>query len=285
MISKLFLELYKGKTFTTENFIKGLDLVAEALPDVSIDIPNAPAFVGRFFGQLVADEIIPFSFLEKLLHPLQTESNNIIVSIGTEVFRTIVEMSESMFRGMIEKSSININTLFKPDTFEDLINGLEDETLFALLPLTIGKMIHDGSTADQILDWIESTGIPSDVLSDIVVCQQAIKATLEHVIPNPTTSTIKQELLQEYAPLFIKISSSNEVIEMSCINQAQEFCKEAKFPQDLLVRLFSYLFENNIVKIETFQSWSKESDSSPGKQQALSQANKWLQSLHGDQKL
>lgn len=62
MTSVLLADLY-NHTLSEEDYSKGYDMLLKSLPDLAIDAPSAPTFLGNFIARSIADDCIPPKFL------------------------------------------------------------------------------------------------------------------------------------------------------------------------------------------------------------------------------
>lgn len=58
MTSVLISDLY-GRVITSKDIVRGFDLLLEDLPDLTLDLPDAPHILGNFMARAVADDCIP----------------------------------------------------------------------------------------------------------------------------------------------------------------------------------------------------------------------------------
>merc|ERR1739838_466534 len=78
-----------------------------------------------------------------------------------------------------------------------------------------------------------------------------------------------------------KSSASKIVGEMqrqiALVYALQVFCHGQKWPKGLLLRLFTYMYDLEVVEEEAFIKWKEDlNDAYPGKGKALFQVNQWL---------
>jgi len=68
LVSKLLSGLY-GRLLTSQEIMDGFQNALNAAEDVSLDIPDAPTLLARFFARAVADEIVPPVFFAEANTP------------------------------------------------------------------------------------------------------------------------------------------------------------------------------------------------------------------------
>merc|ERR1712142_1272438 len=65
--------------------------------------------------------------------------------------------------------------------------------------------------------------------------------------------------------------------QIALVYALQVFCHGLKWPKGLLLRLFSYMYDMEVVEEEAFVKWKEDlNDTYPGKGKALFQVNQWL---------
>jgi len=79
-----------------------------------------------------------------------------------------------------------------------------------------------------------------------------------------------------------KPSSASKIVgemqrQIALVYALQVFCHGQKWPKGLLLRLFTYMYDLEVVEEEAFIKWKEDlNDAYPGKGKALFQVNQWL---------
>eukprot|EP00041_Stephanoeca_diplocostata_P018448 m.386554 g.386554 ORF g.386554 m.386554 type:complete len:486 (-) comp21016_c0_seq1:130-1587(-) len=82
LASRLLLRLVLTKTLNMSDVQEGFDRLLNAIPDVTLDTPDADQILGKFFARAVADEILAPSFITRrdsitgTLKPVSQKPNN-----------------------------------------------------------------------------------------------------------------------------------------------------------------------------------------------------------------
>jgi len=65
--------------------------------------------------------------------------------------------------------------------------------------------------------------------------------------------------------------------QIALVYALQVFCHGRQWPKGLLLRLFTYMYDLEVVEEEAFIKWKEDlNDAYPGKGKALFQVNQWL---------
>lgn len=74
-----------------------------------------------------------------------------------------------------------------------------------------------------------------------------------------------------------KGDSSEVQRQIALVYAMQVFCHQKEWPKGLLLRLFTYMYDLEVVEEDAFLKWKEDlNDSYPGKGKALFQVNQWL---------
>lgn len=282
----LLRHFFKHSLMSSAQFEKGFDEVLDALPDLRLDAPLAPKYVGHFLGTGILDEYLSPLYINSALTRLAP--SGLGEAVAASLFNYIVDNEDFEYlRQLCDENGFQIMEYFKPAnrnaTF--LEAWLAKNGLNRLLPSTgdyeeaLRDKLKSEPTVDELLKWIEDT-VPREEWTESAFVQKLLYLVLE-VTTAKTSATeglaAEAEQLEAYAPVFKKFFPDNIGQQTECLVEAQRFCYEKGFPKGLLGLVFRYLYDQDLVDEEAFRAW--ESRAGPGKDQALEEVASQLQWL------
>lgn len=117
LVAELILQLCKDKILTDSQLLQGLDSVFAMLDDIVIDIPQAPAHLAWFIAPLVADDIIPLSFLNRALKPfIESSGAAQAAEIAAEILCNLnQDIPDDKLVELVKKHKLDLLGLLPPD--------------------------------------------------------------------------------------------------------------------------------------------------------------------------
>jgi len=283
----LLRHFFKHSLMSSTLFEKGFDEVLDALPDLRLDAPLAPKYVGHFLGSGLLDEYLSPSYLVSALTRLAPSGLGELVAAS--VFNYIVDNEDfDYLRQLYEENGFQVMDFFKPanrnDAFLDTWlakNGLQ--RLFPAPPSddyeqVLREKLKTEPTVDELLKWIETT-ISRKVWTEAGFAQKLLYLVLEVTTAKVPVDNLAMEAeqLEAFAQVFKKFFPEDIGQQTECLAEAQRFCYEKGFPKGLLGLVFRYLYDQDLVDEEAFRAW--EGQAGPGKAQALEEVASQLQWL------
>lgn len=89
MVSKLLSKLYNAP-FTSQVIQDGFQEALDSLPDISLDVPEAPELLAKFIARAILDEVVPPIFLKnaKIENPAAESTLNLAHALSNDNFRS-----------------------------------------------------------------------------------------------------------------------------------------------------------------------------------------------------
>lgn len=188
---------------------------------------------------------------------------------------------------MMPEASRNDEGLFK-EIDEHGLNFLTP-----LLAMTTGlkrQLSMEPCCPNDVYKWL-CENVSVDLHQDTRFIGILLKSSLQHVTAtstlkpgfDPDTKPFKhlekQEklLFRHLGALLQKFLHDKPDLQLTALYTLQDFCFENNFPKGLMGRLFSYLYDEDIVDEEIFFKWKVDiNENYPGKSKALLQVKTWL---------
>ncbi|XP_031390194.1 eukaryotic translation initiation factor 4G-like [Punica granatum] len=98
LLTKLLINLCKPQDgmLTQVQLIQGFESVLTTLEDAVNDAPKAPEFLGRMFGRVVAENVVPLSEIGRILHEGGEERGQLVeAGLAADVLGSTLEMIQS----------------------------------------------------------------------------------------------------------------------------------------------------------------------------------------------
>eukprot|EP01113_Clastostelium_recurvatum_P048422 TRINITY_DN880_c1_g1_i2.p1 TRINITY_DN880_c1_g1~~TRINITY_DN880_c1_g1_i2.p1 ORF type:complete len:842 (-),score=323.69 TRINITY_DN880_c1_g1_i2:555-2717(-) len=292
-LPKLFKTILDAGVFKEEQLLKGLDKTIELLPDLVTDLPNAAKHFSVFLAQLLDANIIGWSTVfgstsmsastfPSVLQPLvgQGAAPGLAATILCEIlnFSENVEIEESELRQILPK-------MFGKVSEEAMMKYIDEKELSFMLPTFtaqkhLEEMLKQDKPPVEMLGWVDDS--MGDVPTDPAFARWLLRQILEKISAKKKDQ-IKQEDLKPYQPLlqkFIALDKEHNAIpiQLGCLYEIQHFSHSHKFK--VVKQLFEIFHGLEIIGKDAYEMWQEDTkDPTPGKGEALVQADKWLATL------
>jgi len=307
LMADLFGECLESNFFSLKDFAQGFLLVLRALPDLSIDIPNAPKFFGKLVARAVQDRVLDKAWLSEHLPKLKPNEENAFTDVAlkllSELFLSLLENCDvSWTQQFIREVNINIRDYMpkgrdSDEQVDEWIKSVGLDRLFfsSTSAKKLDEIILKGSEPDTIRTWIKEH-IPFASRQQIAFIQALVGSILKYIqtqlhlsqksdlsSENPLVLKFDQ-LLEKYLPIFSEFLEVDEEqsLQLSCLVHIQQFAYQNKMPKGFLTHIFNGLHKANLISKDMFSLWMEE-DKSPGKQEAVSELKDWLNALPDDE--
>jgi len=243
---------------------------------------------------------LPVSFLNQAFANITPE---LLSQVAAEFLRVLGDCKTDL----TEKEMIDLlGKLFKPENRNEVfLNGfVAEKELAYLFPTTKAKnhietMLQDGSSADDIVSWIEknSSGVRFDtnfakwvmrtVLLDAWTKAKSVvpqtdfgddkdkKQEYEDALAKETRNYVKN-----YCKVLRLILKDSSDVHVACLYEIQALAHSSELPKAVVNLVFVCLFEEDVVLEKAIRDWRDDNkDTTPGKQKTLFAVSKWLQWL------
>lgn len=288
-VTDLLHELYSRGFITGTHFLQAFNSIMASISDYESDLPQCKTYIAGFVARAIAKNMVTLAevaptFSQGAYHPT--------VLVLLQALSAIV--GEDTTFQKFQESGVKLSSLL-PVSHDAISELMESKNLGFLYPLKkiqteLTARLKQDNSAVAIYKWIKSSVDPSlyPTADFVMVLTRCI---LNHVTrgsslgpgvsrsENPSRDVIakEKELVQKFKILVQKFVSDNISLQIGALYATQVFCHDQHFPKGLLLRLFSYWYDMDVVDEEAFLKWKEDiSQEFPGKGQALFQVNQWL---------
>ncbi|XP_014675528.1 PREDICTED: eukaryotic translation initiation factor 4 gamma 2-like [Priapulus caudatus] len=180
-------------------------------------------------------------------------------------------------------------------TKEKLMSVLEDRRLSFLYPMLMvqqkmSRAIETDPNPTSIYKWIKdnvnskmhTTPVFINVLTTSLLKYITSLTTLGDGVdpqqpPEKTTQEQEKELVDRLKPVLQLMIHDYPNLQLVALYALQVHCYQNQFPKGMLLRMFMYFYDMEIVEEEVFLRWKEDiTDVYPGKGKGLFQVNQWL---------
>ncbi|CAF0928386.1 unnamed protein product, partial [Didymodactylos carnosus] len=315
-LCKLLQELYKNSLFTNDQCITVISNLLQKTNDHEKDIP---LFKSEF--SFILAKLISSSLDEKQLFPPKKQtlsSSNCLLSLANlckilkdgqyhPLFLLLLQQLQQLYNNnevymynLLEKSKINMSDMLPLENRKDdlLLNVLEDRRLAYLCPYLklrckLIECLCTNITSNE-LETIIDEQIISYNQQDEQFIQTLITCIYEVAIDRTTLTTTniqqrpdKQTLIKEkeeiekYRHCLQKYITTIDQ-QVQALYALQLLAYKKQFPKELLLRLFKYSYDLDIIDEDAYYTWKEDiNDDYPEKGKALFQVNQWIKWLEG----
>ncbi|ESN92130.1 hypothetical protein HELRODRAFT_89947, partial [Helobdella robusta] len=293
-MSRLIKSLHEKELFTSDQFMKSFKILLDRLSILEQDLPLAKSHLARLAAQAVCCDSVS---LIDIAGPLASGNHYPMFLL---CLQQLVKLESSQWlAGRFDASKINLRSMLPAELEKNdrLMEILEDRGLGFLLPLqrVQGEMWKHGvaavgPSAAVFFKWLKENvdqKLHSDpmfvsmlvtTLIKFITMESTLKEGLDtSVAPDKQTVLKEKQLLEKYKGVLQKFLLDKIDLHVSAIYALQVFSHSMNNPKGLLLRLFSTLYDLEVIYEEAFLKWKEEvNELQPGKGQALFQVNQWL---------
>uniref|UniRef100_A0ABD2X3F2 MI domain-containing protein n=1 Tax=Trichogramma kaykai TaxID=54128 RepID=A0ABD2X3F2_9HYME len=273
-VSKLFAQLLSQKLIDKDNFKAGLNEIVSASGDLIIDIPKLWTYIAMLLVQSIANGSLCFNDLKSFVEaiPSKLRSDGYASTFFAELMKQLLDIKDSSWiinnwtESSLKKEDFDINSermdlLLKKYNLGFLILPMQNDN-----PLMNAEKIHQklldlmkNPNFDEICDWIKvdlntNSKHPKFIrlLMTAILESVTYKEGLEWNLKIETFD-ILQKLIHRYV-------DADESLELQCLFAVQSFVHKLQHPSGLMNKLFTYLFEGNILSNEAFLNWEENEE-------------------------
>jgi translation initiation factor 4G len=275
---------------STENFVEGYTAVLEKLTELERDDVLAKSHVARFGAHAVSTGIVTLAELAPPLHggafyPLFLLCLQQLSKINDPEWLTKV----------FNESKINLPDMLPELNKEKMMDILEDRGLSFLFPLLrIQSELWKQLTADPnpvaFFKWIKDN-VDARMHTDpgfiilLVTCiirYITSETTMKDgsdlsVVPDKVAVDAEKQMLAKFKMVIQKFLLDKIDLHVTALYAIQVYAYNNNSPKGLILRLFSNLYDMDVIDEEAYIHWKEEvNELHPGKGKALFQVNQWL---------
>uniref|UniRef100_A0A8C5CN64 Eukaryotic translation initiation factor 4 gamma 1 n=2 Tax=Gadus morhua TaxID=8049 RepID=A0A8C5CN64_GADMO len=273
----LLQRLVQNSTLPPQQYYKGLQEILEAAEDMSIDVPHIWQYLAQLLAPMLHEGGIPmaplFREITKPLIPLG-QAGVLLVHILLVLCKA---MSHKKVGAMWQEAGLSwkdflpadqdINKFVTEKNVEfTLVQEAEAAGPGALSPAQLSQgleqLLKDKADNQSILDWVEANLDEEQTSSNEFVRALMTCVCRSAIYESPNKVEAKQmgrlaEVLQKYL--------NTEHKELQALYALQALMVELEQPANLLRMFFDALYDEDVIKEETFDKWGSSKD--PAEQQ------------------
>uniref|UniRef100_A0A8C5YFG2 Eukaryotic translation initiation factor 4 gamma 1 n=1 Tax=Microcebus murinus TaxID=30608 RepID=A0A8C5YFG2_MICMU len=269
--------LYAGH-LSTAQYYQGLYEILELAEDMEIDIPHVWLYLAELVTPILQEGGVPmgelFREITKPLRPLGKAASLLLEilgllckSMGPKKVGTLWREAGLSWKEFLPEGQ-DIGAFVTKQKVEYTL-GEESESLGqrALpseeLTKQLEKLLKDGSSNQQVFDWIEANLSEQQIASNTLV-RALMTAVCYSAIIFETPLRVDVAVLKARAKLLEKYLC-DEQKELQALYALQALVVTLEQPANLLRTFFDTLYDEDVVKEDAFYSW--ESSKDPAEQQ------------------
>lgn len=281
-ISKLLQDLVSEEILTSAQIVQTF---TTALNSSQHKGTQSKTYLAGFIARALAQDVLTF----KMVAPLFDQgAHHPTVLVVLQALTSLLGETEVQKRFL--ENGVKLSSLLPVEdrSHSALSQLMESKHLGFLYPLKrieaelLTKLGQDCS-AVSIYKWIK-VNVDASLYPETDFIVVLTRCILEHVGNSASRESISKEIvaeekacMQKFKILVQKFVADTIKLQVSVLYATQVFCHDKQFPKGLLLRLFSYLYDMDVIEEESFFKWKEDvSQEYPGKGQALFQVNHWL---------
>jgi translation initiation factor 4G len=291
-VSKLIASLKDESIITAEHYVEGFTRVLDKMEALTNDIPLVKSHVARFAADAVINNIVT---LVELAAPMENGAHYPLFLLCLQQLKKLKD--EEWLTKLFNESKMDLQKMLpEPDqNKERMMVILEDRSLSFLFPLLhlqteLWQRIQTEPSATDLYKWVrdkvdlklqKTPGFIVILVTSIVkyvLGKTSLAEGVDTAMP-PDKSIIEEEkqLLGKLMGVMQKFLEDDSQLQLAAVYALQVFCFNNHFPKGLLLRLFMFMYDSEVIDEEVFLRWKEEvNEQYPGKGKALFQVNQWL---------
>ncbi|XP_045706781.1 eukaryotic translation initiation factor 4 gamma 1 isoform X1 [Phyllostomus hastatus] len=293
-MGQLLHRLLSAGHLSTAQYYQGLYEILELAEDMEIDIPHVWLYLAELVTPILQDGGVPMGELfREIIKPLRPLGK--AASLLLEILRLLCKsMGPKKVGALWQEAGLSWKE-FLPEgqdvgafvteqkveyTLVEESEGLGQRLLSPEeLSRQLEKLLKEGSSNQQVFDWIEANLSEQQVASNTLV-RALMKSVCYSAIIFETPLRVDVEVLKARAKLLQKYLC-DEQKELQALYALQALVVTLEQPPHLLGMFFDALYDEDVVKEDAFYSWesSKDPTEQQGKGVALKSVTgffKWL---------
>jgi len=292
VLGQFLKQLATDKHMDTKSLELMFSDLLDELPLLESTYPSIRSQTSQLFSTAVCGELMSLPAVCEMLqggtcHPLALEFLQNVKRNKKEEWLTSTMLAEKISCLSLLPSSA------KSD--DATLSLLEKYELTSLVPLlTLQKQLWSHIEQDpnpaSFFKWImknisqelqgddEFTRILFTCLLKYVVGETSMKeGTDTSVLPDKSVQEQEKILFCNYQEIMLRFLHESNKRQMIALYALQVFSYNNQFPKGMMLRMFTYLYDLEIVDEDAFMTWKEAiNEDYPGKGKALFQVNQWL---------
>ncbi|KAG8239740.1 hypothetical protein J437_LFUL018435 [Ladona fulva] len=288
-VSRLLAFLISNQLFNKQLFVKGLNKVLAGAEELLLDVPMFWSYVADILGVMLEEEVILLSILqyftselpENLQGPLVIAVLNVLnKSKGPSWVNEKWAESGLHWKDLIPAK--NVEKFVKDNGLDYIVDGSgHGQSKSGSISMEHVKekvviLLKSSGSADAVFDWIEAnvhgrTSDPSFIRALTTALFESAMENVIHIHCNIfcVTDSFKDPVIETAQKILQRYLSGDEKHELQCLYAIQALVYDLGHPKGLILKVFEFLHNHDVISIESFIAWEKSSDEPDGKAVAL----------------
>ncbi|XP_067140206.1 eukaryotic translation initiation factor 4 gamma 3-like isoform X2 [Centruroides vittatus] len=274
LIGELMHHLVKKKIITLDLYVKGLKSVLEMADDCAIDVPKIWQYLGELIEPMIQDNSISLAFLKDAAEPCK--ANGTAGKLMSELLHIVLKNQGSKRVAQLWKSSglswsdflnenENITDFIKQNKLECTISK-DDNQQQPLEKLSFDKIkekldtyLRKDADNEIIFDWIDANIEEKDRDTEFVraLATSLVENSIEGEV---SVSRFDKKKLLPRLPLLQKYLDLEICLELQVLYALQAIVNRLEHPKGLLINIFQFLDDQDIISDEAFIQWEQSTD-------------------------
>jgi len=292
LVSKLIIALKENGVITPQQFMDSFSSLLEKMKELEVGVPLMKTYVSKYAAQAVIGELVT---LVELAEPMENGKYYPLFLLILQQLHK--DKDQDWLAQVFQDSKIELQIMLPEHdrSKERMMEILEERRLSFMFPLLrvqadMWKQLRADPNPQSLYKWINEN-VSQKLISDPgfinILMSSVVKfvtaETSQHISPDDSTMPDKNAIQKEkdtlasfkgvlQAYLHDKLS-----LQLTAIYALQVHCHNTGFPKGMLLRMFMYMYDLEVIDEEAFLKWKEEvNDIYPGKGKALFQVNQWL---------
>ncbi|EDW10932.2 uncharacterized protein Dmoj_GI14106, isoform C [Drosophila mojavensis] len=298
-LANAIAQLIQQNYISAEHFKLAYNEFFSTAADLMFDVPELWLYILQFTGPLIVKKHLTITDLwnknaldssqlkmgKKFLHCFLTYCTR---EVGPSFTHSIWKKFNMRWSDYMPDNEVS--DFIKSNRFEYVENILKTpviderdshETHVQNVIDHIEQLLKEGSTADEIIDYINGNIVVADKLFIRGLTETLCKFA---IVYKDNSYKLDPELFQKFCiPVFQRFIGSNEDLQLECLYGVQLLVHSWEQPRGLLSELFGELYDGFVIQKESLYKWRDSKDHSAGKGVAVKSVNPFLNSLFNDE--
>uniref|UniRef100_A0A1B6CCD2 MI domain-containing protein n=1 Tax=Clastoptera arizonana TaxID=38151 RepID=A0A1B6CCD2_9HEMI len=264
-IGQLLVYLFKTSVVTPQHLIDGSSFLIECGEDMSIDVPKFWEYLAELMVPIICEEKITLADVKEAASGIL--QNQIVENLLTPIFKLLVQkMGPDFVKNCLVSSKITLEDFLLPGRVE---NFVEKNNLQFLIggncntrnPLPMNEVENlltqhiRCSSIESIKSWI-AANVGEELSKTPLFIHTLGKAVCEVSFNKKSNNiSLDENLFKEYGKVLMFYVDNKEERELALINAIQALVTKLEHPKGVLTRLFTLLFEDGVVSVDSFLKW------------------------------
>jgi len=305
----LLQHLYKGNLINSNQSLQVLTNMLNKIHDYEKEFALFKSELATIMAHLIAlgltndqedktkkNQLSNLLTLNDLADVLKDGQHHPLFLLLLQQLQELLKNDEQCMCNLLERSRIHLREMVPESEREDrlFLQVLEDRRLAYLCPSLklrvqfINQLTQCPHDAEQFASLVEQQSQFYDKSSQLFI-ETLVTCVYECAIASSLTSMkidkLQEKLLIETHRTCLQTYIKTLEQQIWAVYALQLIAHQANFPKELLLRLFVYSYDLDIIEEDAYFKWKEDlNDQIPGKGKALFQVSKWLQWLeHADE--